>query len=528
MTKVLIADDMSPRAAEILKEAGVDVVVKIKQTEDQLAALAPEFDGIMVRSASKITAKIIAAAGEKLKILGRAGVGVDNIDVKAATARGIVVMNTPFGNTTSAAEHTVAMMMALARNIPRADQKLRAGEWDKKSFTGVELEGKTLGVVGLGKIGQKVARAALGLEMKVLAHDPVVTPERAAELGVELAPLDKVLTACDFLTLHVPLNDATRGLVGEKTLASMKKGVRIVNVSRGGVVDEAALAAAIKSGHVAGAALDVFAKEPTTESPLFGLNGVVVTPHLGASTEEAQERVAEDLAAQFVTFFKEGRAVNAVNLSITLDKRTEPWAMLAEKLGAVVAVLAAKQVSRLKVGCYGEIAGLDSKAVSVCALKGFLSHTADRENVNLVNAPGIAADRGLEVNEEKSAKARNFASLLRVEAVASDGARRSVSGTLFDGRVERIVAIDDFDVDLAPADNVLVMRYPDKPGMVGVFGTVLGRHNVNIADMAVGRHSPAGEAMVVLTLDQPLPGKALDEIRAQAPINEARVVSAGK
>jgi D-3-phosphoglycerate dehydrogenase len=525
MPKVLIADDMSPRAVDVLKAAGVEVVVKTKQDEAALVALAPDFDGIMVRSASKITARIIAA-GKKLKILGRAGVGVDNIDVKVATARGVVVMNTPFGNTTSAAEHTVGMMMALARNIPRADQKLRAGEWDKKSFTGVELAGKTLGVIGLGKIGQKVARAAVGLEMIVLAHDPAVTPERAAELGVELAPLEDVLRRCDFLTLHVPLNDATRNMINAKVLAGMKAGVRIVNVSRGGVIDEAALAEAIKGGHVAGAALDVFAQEPTTESPLFGLAGVVVTPHLGASTEEAQERVAEDLAAQFVTFFKEGRAINAVNLSITLDKRTEPWAMLADKLGALVAGLADSRAARLKVGCYGEVSALDSRAISMCALKGFLSRSTDVENVNLVNAPGIAADRGLAVNEEKSAKARNFASLLRVEAVASDGARRSAAGTLFDGRVERIVAIDDFDVELAPAENILVMRYPDKPGMVGIFGTVLGRHGVNIADMAVGRHSPAGEAMVVLTLDQPVPAKALEEIHCQAPITEAKVVSA--
>lgn len=525
MPKVLIADDMSPRAAEILKEAGIEAVVKTKQTEDALAALAPGFDGIMVRSASKITEKIVAA-GANLKVLGRAGVGVDNIDVKAATARGIVVMNTPFGNTTSAAEHTVAMMLALARNIPRADQKLRAGEWDKKSFTGVELAGKTLGIVGLGKIGQKVARVAVGLEMNVVAHDPVVTRERAAEMGVELATLDDVLRRCDFLSLHVPLNDSTRNMINAKVLASMKKGARIVNVSRGGVIDEAALAEAINSKHIAGAALDVFAKEPTTESPLFGLPGVVVTPHLGASTEEAQERVAEDLASQFVTFFREGRAVNAVNLSITLDKRTEPWAALAEKLGAVVAGLSDGHAARLRVGCYGEMAAIDSRAVSVCALKGFLSHTADRGNINLVNAPGIAAERGIEVNEEKSAKARNFAALLRVEADSADGSRRSVSGTLFDGRVERIVGIDDLDVELAPASNFLVMRYPDRPGMVGIIGTVLGRHNVNIADMAVGRRAPAGEAVVVLTLDQTLPPRALEEIRAQLPVAEAKVVSA--
>ena len=515
MVKVLVADAMSTKVEEILREAGIEVLVRTRQNEEQLAALAADVDGIIVRSASQITARVLAA-GRRLKVVGRAGVGVDNVDVPAATARGVVVMNTPFGNTTSAAEHTVAMLMALARNIPRADQKLRAGDWDKKSFTGVELEGKTLGVVGLGKIGQKVARAALGLEMRVLAYDPFVTAERAAELGVEVAPLEAVLAQADFLTLHVPLNDKTRNLIGAEAIAKMKPAARIVNVSRGGVVDEAALCAALQAGKLAGAALDVFSREPLTDSPLFGLPNVVVTPHLGASTEEAQERVAEDVARQFVTFFKEGRAVNAVNLSVTLDKRTEPWAALAEKLGAVVAALAGSSVKRLKVGCYGALAELDSRAASMCALKGFLAAAGDGANINLVNAPVIARERGIEVNEEKSARARNFASLLLVESELPDGRRRSAAGTLFDGQMPRIVAIDEFNMELGPAENILVMRYPDRPGMVGLFGTILGRHRVNIAGMAVGRRSRAGEAMVALTLDDAVPPEALEEIRAAA------------
>ncbi len=524
MTKVLVADAMSAKVEDILQEAGIEVTVETKKSEDELAKLASDVDGIIVRSSSRITPKILGAA-KNLKVIGRAGVGVDNIDVPAATARGVVVMNTPFGNTTSAAEHSVAMLLALARNIPRADQKLRGGEWDKKSFTGVELSDKTLGVIGLGKIGQKVARAARGLDMRVLAFDPFITSERAKELGVELAEIDDVLAGADFLTLHVPLNDKTENLIGVEALKKMKPTARIINVSRGGVVDEEALCAALKEGRIAGAALDVYSQEPITESPLFDLPNVVATPHLGASTEEAQERVAEDVAKQFVTFLKEGRAINAVNLSVTLDKRTEPWAILAEKLGAVVASLSCAKVKRLKVGCYGGLADLDSRATAMCALKGFLSSAAEGENINLVNAPLVAAEHGIEVNEEKSSKARNFASLLLVEVEGEGGKHRSVSGTLFDGHLPRIVAIDDFDLELAPAENILIMRYPDQPGMVGVFGTTLGKHGVNIAGMAVGRREKAGEAMVALTLDDRVPQAALEEIGKQVELAEARLVS---
>jgi len=524
VTKVLIADAMSSKVEDILKQAGIEVLVETRKSEDELASLASDVDGIIVRSSSRITPKILESA-PGLKLIGRAGVGVDNIDVPAATARGVVVMNTPFGNTTSAAEHSVAMLLALARNIPRADQKLRGGEWDKKSFTGVELSGKVLGVIGLGKIGQKVARAGRGLDMRVLAFDPFITGDRAKELGVELAETDEVLAAADFLTLHVPLNDKTRNLIGAGALRKMKPTARIINVSRGGVVDEDALCAALKENRIAGAALDVWGHEPITESPLFDLPNVVATPHLGASTEEAQERVAEDVAKQFVTFFREGRAVNAVNLSVTLDKRTEPWARLAEKLGAVVASLSCAAVRRLKVGCYGGLAELDSRATAMCALKGFLSNASEGENINLVNAPLVAADRGIEVNEEKSSRARNFASLLLVEVEGEGGRRRSVSGTLFDGQLARLVAIDDFSLELAPAENILIMRYPDQPGMVGAFGTTLGKHGVNIAGMAVGRKERAGEAMVALTLDDPVPEAALEEIGRQVKLSEARLVS---
>jgi D-3-phosphoglycerate dehydrogenase len=524
MTKVLIADAMSAKVGQILAEAEIAVAVETRKSEDQLVGLVADISGIIVRSSTRITPRILEAAPE-LKVVGRAGVGVDNIDVPAATARGVVVMNTPFGNTTSAAEHSVAMLLALARNIPRADQKLRGGEWDRKSFTGVELSGKILGVIGLGKIGQKVARAARGLDMTVRAFDPFITSNRARDLGVDLAELDQVLAEADFLTLHVPLNDRTRNLIGAAALAKMKPSARIINVSRGGVVDEDALCAALEEGRIAGAALDVYSREPLTGSPLFELPNVVATPHLGASTEEAQERVAEDVARQFVTFFRDGRAINAVNLSVTLDKRTEPWAMLAEKLGAVVASLSCAKVRRLKVGCYGGLADLDSRAASMCALKGFLSSASEGESINLVNAPLVAADRGIEVNEEKSSRARNFASLLLVEVEGEGGRRRAVSGTLFDGRLPRIVAVDDFDLELAPAENILIMRYPDRPGMVGVFGTVLGRHGVNIAGMAVGRREKAGEAMVALTLDDPVPPAALDEIGGQVQLSETRLVS---
>jgi D-3-phosphoglycerate dehydrogenase / 2-oxoglutarate reductase len=524
VAKVLVADAMSSKVVEILQESGIEVLLKIKQSEDELCKLVADVDGIIVRSATKVTKRILDAA-PNLKVIGRAGVGVDNIDVPLATAKGVVVMNTPFGNTTSAAEHSVAMLLALARNIPRADQKLRGGEWDKKSFTGVELAGKTLGVVGLGKIGQKVARAGLGLEMRVMGFDPFVTNERANELGVELIDLEGLLVEADFLTLHVPLNDKTRDLINSKSLATMKSNARIINVSRGGVVNEADLYEALKNGVIAGAALDVYSQEPTTDSPLFELPNVVATPHLGASTEEAQVRVAEDVAKQFAAFLNEGKVINAVNLSVTLDKRTEPWAALSEKLGAVVGALSTGKVKRLKVGCYGGLADLNSRAASMCALKGFLANAADQANINLVNAPLVAAERGIEVNEEKSSKARNFASLLLVEIDEEGGGQHSAAGTLFDGHLARITAIDEFNLELAPSANILVMRYPDQPGMVGTFGTTLGARGVNIAAMAVGRKEKAGEAMVALTLDDPVTTEVIEEIKAKVSISQACLIN---
>jgi D-3-phosphoglycerate dehydrogenase len=514
----LIADALNDRGLEILRGGGIQAETQTGLTEEQLCKVIGAYDGLIVRSATNVTEKVLDA-GKKLQLIGRAGVGVDNIDLKAATRLGIVVQNTPFGNITSAGEHAVALLFACARNISRADAGMKAGQWPKKGLTGVELSGKTLGVVGMGKVAAIVVRVAKALEMNVLVFDPYLTDRKAEELGVSKCDVDTLTTQADFITIHTPLTPETKGLINAQRLSKMKKTARIVNAARGGIIDEAALAAALQAGQIASAGLDVFEAEPLpADSPLRKVEKLVLTPHLGASTEEAQERVAEDIAKQFVEFFRDGAIRNAVNISITLDPRVAPFARLAEVLAAMGTQMSSEPVKTLKVGCYGKLAQLDTKEMGLCALKGVLGPTSSYP-VTLVNAPSIAEARGVELIEHKSEKVANYASMVVVGVETASG-EHTVAGTCFDNQQPRIVRIDDFDIDLKLPERLLLMFYPDQPGMVGKFGTILGESDINIANMAVGRRQKRGQAVVSLTLDEPVPEAVIERIKKAARIDE--------
>lgn len=522
-TKVLIADPLNERGAAIITESGLAADTRPGLSEEQLCGIIGGYDGLIVRSATHVTSKIIAA-GKRLQVIGRAGVGVDNIDQQAATAAGIVVMNTPLGNITSAAEHAVALLFATARNVSRADREMKAGKWNKKGLTGVELTGKTLGVVGMGKVGGIVAKVGKALDMTILVYDPYVTDKKAEELGVRKSDLDALLREADFVSLHTPLTAETRNLISLEKLKLMKKTARLVNAARGGIVNEEALCEALKSGLIAGAGLDVFEKEPlAADSRLRTLDNAVLTPHLGASTTEAQERVAEDIAKQFVEFFREGVIRNAVNLPVAPDSKLAPYAKLAEMLGSVAAQIVKAPVTRLKVGTYGKLAAGDIRELNLCALKGLLSRGSG-DTVTLVNAPGLAEARGIELAEHKSVEVRTYANLIIVTAETAGETGREqgllVAGTCFDGREARIVRINDFDIDLKPAPLILLMFYPDRPGMVGKIGTILGEASINIANMAVGRREKRGQAAVALTLDDPAPPDVLQQLRNAVKVDD--------
>jgi len=521
-TKVLIADPLNERGAAIIKEGGLAADTRPGLSEAQLCEIIGDYDGLVVRSATKVTPKIIAA-GKKLQVIGRAGVGVDNIDLKAATAAGIIVENTPLGNITSAAEHAIALLFAAARNVARADKEMKAGMWNKKGLTGVELTGKALGVIGMGKVGGIVVRVGKALDMTILVHDPYVTEKKAEELGVRKCGLDTLLRESDFVSIHTPLTPETKNLIGRDKLRLMKKTARLINAARGGIVNEEALAEALKEGLIASAGLDVFEKEPlAADSKLRTLENAVLTPHLGASTTEAQERVAEDIAKQFVEFFRDGVIRNAVNLPVSPDSKLAPYARLAEMLGSMAAQVVKEPVTRLKVGVYGKLAAGDVRELNLCALKGLLGRTSGQP-VTLVNAPGLAEARGIELSEHKSDYVRNYANLIIVTAETNGGGGRKeylVAGTCFDGQAARIVQIHDFDIDLKPAPSILLMFYPDRPGMVGKIGTILGEANINIANMAVGRREKRGQAVVALTLDDPAAPQVLQHIREAIVVDD--------
>ncbi|MGE5201548.1 MAG: phosphoglycerate dehydrogenase [Acidobacteriota bacterium] len=523
MAKVLIADALSPRAVEIFRERGVEVDMKVGLAPDALKRIVGDYDGLAVRSATKVTRPLLEQA-QRLKVIGRAGIGVDNIDVPAATQRGIVVMNTPYGNSITTAEHAIALLFALAREIPAADQSTQAGKWEKARFMGVELFGKTLGVVGCGNIGSIVADRAIGLKMKVIAYDPYLSPERAVTLGVEKVELDELLARADFITLHTPLTDATRNLIDAKAIAKMKKGVRIVNCARGGLVVERDLKAALDSGHVAGAALDVFPVEPAKENVLFGHPHVVATPHLGAATTEAQENVALQIAEQMSDFLMTGAVTNALNMpSLTAEEATrlKPYMKLADQLGSFAGQLTESTLKAVAVEYEGHVAELNVKPLTAVVLTGLLSPLLD--TVNMVNAPVICRERDIKVSETRSSTEGDFHTLIRV-TVATERRTRSVAGTLFGGNKPRIVMIEGVPMEAELGANMLFVRNKDKPGFIGNLGRTLGEAGINIATFHLGRTAPGEDAICLVQVDQTLDELVLGQLCTLPNVVQAKLL----
>lgn len=523
MPKVLISDALSDRAVEIFRERGVDVDVKVGLKPDELAAIIGNYDGLAIRSATKVTAAILEKA-TKLKVIGRAGIGVDNVDIPEATRRGIIVMNTPHGNSVTTAEHTLALMMAVARELPQASASTHAGKWEKSRFMGVELMHKTLGIVGCGNIGAIVANRAIGLKMKVIAFDPFLTADKARELGVERVELDDLFARADFITLHTPLTDSTRGIINAESIAKMKQGVRIINCARGGLVDEAALKDALESGKVAGAALDVFAEEPAKSHPLFGNEKLVCTPHLGASSTEAQENVAYQVAEQIADYLTTGAIVNALNtpaVSAEEAPRLKPYVALAEQMGAFLGQMVDSAITALTIHYEGQVAHLNIKPLSATLLKGLLSSQV--EDVNMVNAPALAKARGMVVTESKAEQSHNYQTLIRLDATTEKG-MHSLTGTLMGGTAPRLVSVDEVAIDVEINPQILLVRNEDKPGFIGHLGQLLGAHGINIATFHLGRKSAGGMAIVLVALDQDLPDALLAQIRALPHVLEARLM----
>ncbi|OAG27305.1 phosphoglycerate dehydrogenase [Thermodesulfatator autotrophicus] len=518
--KVLISDPIAEDGIKILREAGLEVIVKTGLSKDELIEeLKKGIDAIIIRSATKMTADVIEAA-PSLKVIARAGTGLDNVDIDAANRKGIVVMNCPGGNTVSAAEHTIAMMMALARNIPQATASMKAGKWEKKKFMGREVNGKTLGVIGLGRIGSIVADRAKGLKMRVIAYDPFVNPEQAAKMGIEVMSLDELLPQADFITIHVPLTKETKGFINKEKFDKMKDGVMLIHCARGGIVNESDLYEAMVSGKVAGAALDVFEQEPPPpDYPLFKLENFICTPHLGASTLEAQKNVALAVASQVVDFLVHGVVRNAVNMpsvSAELLPTLKPYLKLAEKLGAIQAQLAEGPVQEVHIEYQGDVANLDTKPLTVALLKGLLT-PALREDVNYVNAPIRAKERGIKVTESKVNTAEDFLNLIKV-VVKFPGGENLVAGTIFGKKEPRIVQINDFRLDAIPEGHMLYLMNEDKPGVIGQIGITIGEHGLNISRMHVGQ-DPAQQAnIILLCVDKPVPEDLLEKLKTLPPV----------
>ncbi len=520
--RILVADPIADDGIARLRRAGqVDIGTSMSSAE--LIARVGDYDALVVRSETRVTAEVIAA-GHRLRVIGRAGVGVDNIDVAAASERGILVVNAPTGNTVAAAEHTIAMVLALARNIAPAAAALRAGSWERSRFVGTELRDKTLAVIGLGKIGFEVARMALGLQMRVVAHDPLVAPERAAQAGVRLVDLDTALAEADVLTVHTPLTDATRGLIGAAELARMRKGARVVNVGRGGIIDESALAAAVASGHLAGAAVDVFTTEPPPpDHPLLREPGVLVTPHLGASTVEAQVSVATDVADQIVSVLQGGSArwaVNAPQLGPEELAELEPYRVLARRLGSLYAQLGGGGVRALSVEYRGAVAENEPAILTAEIIGGLLQHFT-QDPVNVVNARLLARQHGIEVSEQRSSEAVEYASSITLRVDGSGV--HELTGTLSKG-TPRVVRLDSFHLDLVPEGTFLLFHHTDRPGMIGAIGSCLGRAGVNIAELQLGRAEPRGEAVMVVVVDDPVPEPLVSELRRIDGVRSLSVV----
>jgi len=521
MARILVTEEIAEGGLDRLRAAGHDVDVRLGLSPEGLHAALPGAQALIVRSATTVDAAALEAGGD-LVVVGRAGIGLDNVDVEAATRRGVMVVNAPQSNIVSAAEHTMALLLGQARNVPQAHAALKAGRWERTRWEGVELADKTLGIVGLGRIGKLVAQRALAFGMRIIAFDPFVTPERARQMNVELLPLEQVVMEADFLTIHLPRTKETTGLVGRDLLMKAKPSLRVINVARGGIVDEDALAEAVRDGVIAGAALDVFSAEPMTESPLFDLDSIVVTPHLGASTREAQDK-AGDTIADMVQLALAGDFVPfAVNISAAEANQTlKPFLPLAERLGRLFASLVGEMPRTLEISTEGEIAEYDNRILALAAMKGFFGGMSD-EPVTYVNAPQLAKDHGVEVRETSSVTSPDYTNLVTLR-----GGGHSIAGTLTGRRSEpRLVLIDDHIADVPPAENMLVVRNDDRPGVIGIVGTLLGESAINIADMGVGKAQEPGSAIMVIATTGPVPADVVERLRAAPGIVSVHSLSA--
>ena len=523
--RVLISDALSPAAVAIFKERGVEVDFQpdLGKDKDKLAAIIGDYDGLAIRSATKVTAKILEHA-PRLKVIGRAGIGVDNVDIPAATQKGVIVMNTPFGNSITTAEHAIAMMFALARQIPSADTSTQSGKWEKNRFMGVEITAKTLGIIGCGNIGAIVADRAIGLHMRVIAFDPFLSPERALDLGVEKVELEELLARADIITLHTPLTAQTKNILSADSLARTKKGVRIINCARGGLVDEHALRALLDTGHIAGAAFDVFAEEPATANILFGHPNVVCTPHLGAATTEAQENVALQVAEQMSDYLMRGAISNAVNFpSITAEEapKLRPFIALAEKLGSFAGQLTDSGLKEIRITYQGAVASLKIKALTASAIAGVLRPAL--QDVNVVSAPVVAKERGIVIEETVREEEGDYESLITLEVV-TDELSRSVSGTVFHDGKPRIVDIKGIKVDAEFGPSMIYVTNEDKPGFIGRFASLLGNAGVNIATFALGRDAEGGSAIALVEIDGAAPSHILQGVQRLPGVKQARAL----
>jgi D-3-phosphoglycerate dehydrogenase len=522
--KVLVTDELSKEGLETLtRGSGLQVEVRPGIPNDELVRIIGEYEALIIRSGTKVTREVIDA-GRKLRVVGRAGVGVDNVDVEAATRKGVLVMNTPMGNIVSAAEHTMAMMLTLVRKIVWADASLKEGKWERSKFTGSELNGKTLGIVGVGRVGAEVAKRARSFQMKMVGYDPFLPPEVAVKLGVRLLPLDKVIEEADVITVHAPLTPSTKHMVGKEQFRLMKPNVLLINCARGGIVDEEALYEALKAKRIAGAALDVFESEPPKGSKLLELENIVVTPHLGASTKEAQEKVSLEMAECVKAFLVEGRISNAVNAPLgKMDAKVLPYIPLAEMLASFAFQLVDGPVKRIETAFFGELATLDTKTLTTSAIIGVLSNIIGEQQVNIINAASIAKEKGIQVSETKTEESPRYVNMVCVR-LHSDGTKREVRGTVFPGTQPRLLGIDDYDIDMPIEGDFLMTKHNDVPGIIGRVGTVLGENHINIARMGVGRETRGGSAVMLVAVDDVVSKEVLDYMLKLKDFKEARFI----
>ena len=521
--RVLVSDELSETAVQIFRDRGVEVdyMPKLGKDKEKLAEIIGQYDGLAIRSATKVTEKLLQNA-TKLKVVGRAGIGVDNVDIPAASKNGVIVMNTPFGNSVTTAEHAIAMMFAVARQLPEASSSTHAGKWEKSKFMGVELFNKTLGVIGAGNIGGIVCDRAVGLRMKVVAYDPFLSEERAKAMGVQKVELDELLARADFITLHVPLTDKTKGILNAENIAKTKKGVRIINCARGGLVDEAALAEALKSGQVAGAAFDVFETEPATDSPLFNLPNVVVTPHLGASTTEAQENVALQVAEQMSDYLLTGAVQNALNMpNVTAEEAAVmgPWIKLAGHLGSFIGQMTDEPIKAVNILYDGSVAKMNLAALNSAVIAGVMK--AQNPEVNMVSAPVVAKERGMQLSTTTQEKSGAFDGYIKVTMV-TDTRERAIAGTVFSDGKPRFIQVKDINIDAEVGAHMLYTTNNDVPGIIGALGTTLGKHGVNIANFTLGRSEVGKDAIAILYLDEPALPEVVEALKATGLFTQVR------